>query len=342
MSIGIRVDANERIAMGHVMRCLSIAKCLKSKGETVIFWTSGDYASDFIRENGFECNELEYDYCSKEEEVNALIDSLRYKSVDKLLIDSYQVTQKYMEQLHSDFQIIYLDDMNAFGYPADLIINYTYNVSRKIYEKWKYAETTKFLLGREYVPLRPQFKNVMIDTTMPVDTILITTGGADEQNMIFEILHRLSGSRYKGIQKIVVAGKFYSHMEELKKNAEKDETIQIYYNVNNMAELMKKSNIAISAGGTTLAELCACGMPVICFSVEDNQLYGTRAYANDGIVTYAGDVRESREKVLNNIVRKVEEMINDMSIRTQFGNKAHKMIDGNGAERITEHILQMQ
>lgn len=338
---GIRVDANEKIAMGHVMRCLSIAKCLKSKGEQVIFWTSGDYASDFIRENGFECNELEYDYCSKEEEVNALIDSLKNKSVDKLLIDSYQVTQKYLEQLHSDFQIIYLDDLNAFCYPADLIINYTYNVSKKIYEKWKYAENTKFLLGREYVPLRPQFKNVMIDTTMPVNTILITTGGADEQNMILEILHCLSGSQYEGIQKLVVAGKFYSHMEELKKIAEKDETIQIHYNVNNMAELMKKSNIAISAGGTTLAELCACGIPTICFSVADNQLYGTRAYADDGIVIYAGDVRKSKENVLNNIVKSLEEMIGNVSVRMQFGNKAHEMIDGNGAERIAEHILQM-
>lgn len=338
---GIRVDANEKIAMGHVMRCLSIAKCLKSKGEKVIFWTSGDYASDFIRENGFECKELEYDYCSKEEEVNTLIDSLRYKGVDKLLIDSYQVTQKYMEQLHSDFQIIYLDDMNAFCYPADLIINYTYNVSKKIYEKWKYAETTKFLLGREYVPLRPQFKNVMIDTTMPVNTILITTGGADEQNMILEILHRLSESQYEGIQKLVVAGKFYSHMEELKKIAEKNEAIQIHYNVNNMAELMKKSNIAISAGGTTLAELCACGMPIICFSVADNQLYGTRAYANDEIVIYAGDVRKSKKNVLNNIVRVLEKMTDNASIRTQLGNKAHKMIDGNGAERIAEYILQM-
>lgn len=338
---GIRVDANEKIAMGHVMRCLSIAKCLKSKGEQVIFWTSGDYASDFIRENGFECNELEYDYCSKEEEVNALIDSLKNKSVDKLLIDSYQVTQKYLEQLHSDFQIIYLDDLNAFCYPADLIINYTYNVSKKIYEKWKYAETTKFLLGREYVPLRPQFKNVMIDTTMPVNTILITTGGADEQNMMLGILHRLSGNRYKGIQIIVVAGKFYSHMEELKKIAEEDETIQIHYNVNNMAELMKISNIAISAGGTTLAELCACGIPTICFSVADNQLYGTRAYANDGIVIYAGDVRESKKKALNNIVKKLEEMMDDARIRMQLGNKAHEMIDGNGAERIAEHILQI-
>lgn len=338
---GIRVDANEKIAMGHVMRCLSIAKCLKSKGETVIFWTSGDYASDFIRKNGFECNELEYDYCSKEEEVNVLIDSLKNKSVDKLLIDSYQVTQRYLEQLHSDFQIIYLDDLNAFCYPADLIINYTYNVSKKIYEKWKYAETTKFLLGREYVPLRPQFKNVMIDTTMPVNTILITTGGADEQNMILEILYRLSGNRYKGIQIIVVAGKFYSHMEELKKIAEEDETIQIHYNVNNMAELMKISNIAISAGGTTLAELCACGIPTICFSVADNQLYGTRAYANDGIVIYAGDVRESKEKALNNIVKKLEKMMDDARIRMQLGNKAHEMIDGNGAERIAEHILQI-
>ena len=38
--IAIRTDANEKIAMGHLMRCLSIAKQLKEKGQEVIFFSS--------------------------------------------------------------------------------------------------------------------------------------------------------------------------------------------------------------------------------------------------------------------------------------------------------------
>ena len=38
--IAIRTDANEKIAMGHLMRCLSIAKQLKEKGQEVIFFIS--------------------------------------------------------------------------------------------------------------------------------------------------------------------------------------------------------------------------------------------------------------------------------------------------------------
>ena len=51
--VGIRVDANEYIASGHIMRCLSIADALLELGEDVVFFTSDDSASDLIKKVGF-------------------------------------------------------------------------------------------------------------------------------------------------------------------------------------------------------------------------------------------------------------------------------------------------
>ncbi len=138
--IGIRTDANKKIGMGHIMRCLSIASRLKELGEDAIFFTSGDYAADFIRSKGFECFILPYEYKNKNEEIYKFIDILKDKKISKVLLDSYEVTLKYMTELNRAVKIAYIDDLNLFRYPVDLIINYTYNTDMSLYNEWHYRK----------------------------------------------------------------------------------------------------------------------------------------------------------------------------------------------------------
>ena len=55
---------------------------------------------------------------------------------------------------------------------------------------------------------------------------------------------------------------------------------------------MQEADLAISAGGTTLYELCAVGTPTICYSMADNQLDNVRQFEKDGLMYYAGDARQ--------------------------------------------------
>ena len=43
--IGIRVDANEIVASGHILRCITIAKEIEKHGETVLFFLADEYGS---------------------------------------------------------------------------------------------------------------------------------------------------------------------------------------------------------------------------------------------------------------------------------------------------------
>lgn len=54
---------------------------------------------------------------------------------------------------------------------------------------------------------------------------------------------------------------------------------------------MMEADIAISAGGSTLYELCAIGTPTISYSFADNQLDNVTKFAEDGLIAYAGDAR---------------------------------------------------
>ena len=336
--IGIRADANDKIASGHVMRCMSIASELEKQNENVIFIVSEECAKKIILNNGYKCICLNNSYNEKNSEILQMEHIIKDYNINKLMIDSYEVTHEYMESLKKYTKIIYVDDIDKFKYPADIIINYTYKTDLSVYKERGY-ENQLFLLGSKYIPLRREFADLPITINKKVKNIFITTGGTDNLNMIMGILEEL---KYRDdITKIVVTGKFYKNVDALKRMSSSDSSIEVYNNISNICEIMKRCDVAISAGGTTLAELCACGVPTICFSIADNQLYGTRAYSEDGLMIYAGDARTQRDLVIKNIINNLDLLTEDYSLRQTMSCKQKSIIDGKGSRRIAHEIIKL-
>ena len=159
--------------------------------------------------------------------------------------------------------------------------------------------------------------------------------------MLLEIVYRLLNPYWSQFNKIIIAGKFYEHLIDLKNIESQENSVKIYHDISDIAEIMKQCDIAISAGGTTIAELCACGIPTIGFAVAENQTYGLEAYAKDGIVRYAGDVRNGKNKVIDNIELYLRDFASDKKTRERQGKLAHNIIDGNGAMRIAQEIMSI-
>ena len=112
----------------------------------------------------------------------------------------------------------------------------------------------------------------------------------------------------------------------------------IHQNVSKMAELMSACDLAISAGGSTLYELCACGVPSISFAYADNQCPNTEGFAKEGIIPYAGDWRKDEVAVLKNFA----EYLSHMQLAAQRLAQQQKMrqvVDGKGAERLAAALI---
>ena len=378
----IRADANSKIGMGHVMRCLSVAEALLKLGEEVLFVTADDAPVPLLTGKGIPYRILHTDYADMEAELPELLCilqeltqqaelpeavmpqmSLQRKDI-AILVDSYFVTEAYLSTLKERLTTIYMDDIYAFSYPVDMLINYNIYGEEMGYEKDAAFADTKLLLGTKYVPLRAEFtvgagyvplreeftaragqapvmeKVSQTAGQMANGSVLITTGGSDSFHLAGQLL--MEAMKYdvlKTKEYHVVSGSLNPHIGELQALAQKHENIHIYCNVTHMAELMARSEIALSAGGSTLYELCAMGVPTIAFSFAENQECLVQTFVKRGIVQYGGNYRTEGSGMVQQTIAGLQKLCGDEMLRTEYRRKALQLVDGRGAERIAEALL---
>ena len=352
----IRADANSKIGMGHVMRCLSVADALLKRGEEVLFVTADDTPVPLLTKKGIPYCVLHTDYADMEAELPELWEVLRELPQGPgvleaalpqrnifILVDSYYVTEKYLAALKKRITTIYMDDIYAFSYPVDMLINYNIYGEEMGYEKDAAFADTKLLLGAEYVPLREEFSAAEQQRTAADGGILITTGGSDSFNLAGQLL--MEAMKYDALKEKeyhVVSGSLNPHIGELQALAEKHGNIHIHCNVTNMAELMAENEIALSAGGSTLYELCAMGVPVIAFSFAENQERLVQTFVKRGIAQYGGNYRTDGNKMIQNTIAGLETLLEDENLRAEYREKARTLVDGKGTDRIAEAIQALK
>lgn len=339
MKLYIRADANKKIATGHVMRCISIASCLRDRNIESCFIAADKETSAFIEDKGFDVICMDTDYKNPDSELSIIKEIVRKNNVKVMLIDSYFVTYRYLAELSNILNIVYIDDLDEFIYPVQCIINYSFNLNKKIYTD-KYRErNTLVLAGTEYTPLNSVFCNIHKEIKERVESIMITTGGSDPYNMSGRLLsYIIENNLFNDIEFNIVSGKMNDNIKVLRSIEKENNNIHIYENINNMSELMKKSDIAVTAGGTTLLELCAANVPVINFSFADNQKSVSEAFGKMKITEYVGDIRNDMRGKLAACCDAINFYKNNFSIRKERSMKMGSFIDGKGSYRIAEII----
>ncbi len=341
--IGIRVDANKEIAMGHVMRCITIAKQLVKKGCRVLFFTADEWARDTISQAGMDqiCLHTRWDWM--EEELPRLREMLPMAGVKTLLVDSYQATRAYFEGLKDLVRLIRIDDCFEPVCPVDVLINYNAYHVRFPYQE-TYTGGTRLLLGTDYVPLREEFaqdKNREKEAAENAEgfSVLLASGGGDARDALWGILQKTAGDEsFENVIFHVAVGEFYPRGEELEAYAKAHPHVRIYRPCRDMAGLMAKCDAAVSAAGTMLFELSAMGVPTVFFQTADNQRYDREFFGEEERMLYAGDIRQDREECLSAISENLKKLLADAALRERMSGELFKVTDGHGAERIAEQI----
>lgn len=376
--IWIRADANKEIGTGHVMRCLSVAAALKKLGERVCFLVADENPVPLLEARGQEYIVLNSDYTALEDELGTLESLFRecgINSQDKknvFLADSYFVTKTYLSRIREYMPVGYVDDKCISDLPVDLLINYNIFAEESQYgdfgkepggcrreaevenaqeetaqEKTAQEESallsTKsvLLLGTAYAPLREEFVGVDYHVREKASQVLITTGGSDKYNLAGQILRKaMSHPGSASLTYCVISGAYNVHYEDLKQLAGEHSNIRILSNVTNMSELMQESDIAVTAGGSTMYELSAVGVPIICFSFVDNQEKIVEGFYKKGLVSFGGNYLMQGEEMLSEVVEEISKLASSKELRRQYSEKLRHVVDGQGAVRLARALVK--
>jgi len=333
----IRVDMNEKIATGHLMRCLSIADAARKQGEDTTFIFADTQAEKLVQKKGYQSIVLNSTWNMLETELDKMIWLICEENIKILFIDSYYVTFHYLEELNKHTHVIYLDDRNAFYYPVTSLLCYA-----PYYEIFRYSEQygdIELLLGTKYVPLRAEFSGCREKhISSKIENILIMSGGTDEFDVIDCLLENIDKNKYRQI--CAICGIYYNKYNELTEKYKGYSSVKIVRAASNIKEYMEKADIAISAAGTTLYELAATGTPTISYTIADNQLANAFWWDEKEIILYAGDVRK------NDIVEDIKKLLNVTYESSEYRQKCscqmQKYVDGNGAERIVQKLMDLR
>ncbi len=336
--IGIRADSNEIIGMGHLMRCLSVGLQIRKLGEECIFiLCKNDRAEELLKKYGFCYVFISGEFNKKDDEIEDLKNIIAEKNISLLLLDSYEITQKYLTALKNATKLVYIDDINRFHYDVDAIINYSCLAKKSWYQQFDYDNSVDFLIGSKYIPLREAFASRDFKRNRDfVSNILITTGGTDPFGISEYILKNWNFEKYKKIKIHVIIGQYYKNKEVLKELARKNPNIITYENIFDISDIMKQCEIGLSAGGTTLWELCSLKVAVIGVAFAENQ-NGISAYVEKGFIANTVNVSNGISS-LNEAIKSIEYLISNNDFRNEIINKASEYVDGNGAKRIAEYL----
>lgn len=355
--IYIRTDGNKEIATGHIMRCLSIARACIKEGAAVTFLVADsdseslltDRISD-IPEEFITITKLQTYFKDTEEELPLLCQILMSYPCDCLLVDSYFVNPGYLETLSQLTKVAYIDDVYAFSYPVQTIINYAPMASP---DNVCYQLASEKLLGISYAPVREMFMNVEYAVRPEIHKILLTAGGIHNGACYLPILDTiLAFYEHKELPEIhLLLGAGDNTSEEVKDYLATHPDFVTHGYINDMASFLCDFDLVFAAAGTTLYELCALGIPTCSFISADNQVPSALDFEGSGLIPCLGNtvplpIPESEESIpvnrqnIHDRLYQYLELASKFELRRKASAFMTKSLDKKGASRICEALLK--
>jgi spore coat polysaccharide biosynthesis predicted glycosyltransferase SpsG len=266
--------------------------------------------------------------------LEALIDSIRDFAPSVVINDLPLVEETYLRSLARLGAITInlvdtLDDLERVSRDAQFVIS-VMNEDRETPEG--------FYGGPAFAILRRHFQGRERVFRDKPAKVLLTFGGADPQALTLKVARALAPLS-KDIEVLSVAGPAFPHthvFEALQRTLGKNLPIVKGVDVQ-IADLMLDADIVLCSGGMSVYEIAALGTPGVVLAQNAREDRRMREFSRFGTIEYLGlgvDVDETK------ILDSVRQILDDRARRQSMSAKGRSLVDGFGAARAAEIVLE--
>jgi len=335
-----RVDASVTQGLGHFMRCRALADEWRKRGGQVTFVTTETPSAllEHLRAEGYAVRDGSSNGLSGVDNIAWMTTILTEERPAVLVLDGYRFDVRYQQNVRPLVRtLVGLDDVPQRRFECDLVLNQNLGVAAEDYRPLVPPGST-LLLGPRYALLRSGFKEHAGCYRAPARPAraLVTLGGGDLANHTASVLRELV--MLPGLHLDVVLGSFYPHpdpltgMENLNPGR-----VQVYKGLDNLLDLARCTDLAVTAAGSTVWELACLGIPMVVVGTADNQEAVLRGLREEEAAIVLGRMESIKS---GEIAKAVSKLLAAPARLEALSCAAGRLVDGRGVERVVETIVE--
>jgi len=371
MKVVFRTDASLQMGSGHVMRCLTLADALKAQGAQCHFISRRHpgHLLEVIHQRGYKENSLQdpvqhtkaaiknnniqpdettkalahaaWLSCDWQTDAAQTADILETLHPDWLVVDHYALDHRWESALQRHYkQLMIIDDLADRVHSCDLLLDQNLGHQSQDYAGLV-PRHCQVLTGPHYALLRPEFAalrpySLQRRQAQPaLRQLLITMGGVDQPNATGQVLQALKTCALPAECRITVVmgltAPWLQNVRELA--AQMPWPTEVVVSVNDMAQRMADSDMAIGAAGSTSWERCCLGLPTLMVVLAENQQSSAQALE----ATHAARLIGTVSNIVSQLPLAVRELI-DSESQMRMSHAASVITDGHGVDKILKAI----
>jgi UDP-2,4-diacetamido-2,4,6-trideoxy-beta-L-altropyranose hydrolase len=353
MRVLFRCDAGAIVGTGHFMRCFALADELHAQGVHVGFcmYDPPEFIKSKLSGRSISLIKLQgealhspraddYSSWSALSPENDAVQTCTFAcgmQADWVVMDHYALDQRWDEILRRKHRLLVIDDLANRSHACDILLDqneYTHKETR--YNVLVNSSAIK-LLGAQYALLSHQHyqERARAEVRTSLRRILICFGGSDPTGETVKLLTEvLKWPQHVDYQWTVVMGSLAKSAPEVQQMLHGRENFQVFFDANNIAQLMRKSDFSFGAGGSMTWERACAGLPAAVVSVSHNQVELCENLAAANLIYYLG----SSEGNAQVDYLKFLERVPDIKVES-MSKKLLAVTYGDGCKKVADVLL---
>lgn len=332
MNILIRADGSHLRGMGHLSKMATLSRLLEREGHKVYFLCQEDEtAKNFLQQRGVPATFF------KSNESDATVAHIHQYGIDLVILDILNTSGEYVSALKTTgVYLVTFDNTDASAFMCDLIFNVMYYHAPE--DIPTNSQDTLFE-GPMYVIMEPGFQKTL--TPQPQDsvsTILITQGGADttgRTEFLIRCAKQAIGKRMTELHVVIGPAFDPKNIETIESLASRLPGIILHYRPLGLQPLIDRASMVISAGGTTMWEVCARNRPLYVYTNEPFEEETATVLKKQGLCLYDG-----HNAPMEQVAASLHTLIEQATIRKQLIDRTVELDIGSGSNRVLSILKQ--